>query len=176
MTAHRPAARRRITEPHRHLRLVGTLAGITMQSVLTGPGRASRRSRAQLCGAARLLTAAGVRVRVVAPSAAWPRAGGRIVVSGSVGRLDELAVLTAVPRTVTGWTQLAERALLGHAVTPPAVAADDVLLPIAVRYRYEGADCWLGEEEVPRTLHAALARSGLVVEVRLLPALRSSSG
>jgi hypothetical protein len=125
-----------------------------------------------VCGAARILTAAGVRVRVVAPTTPWPRAGGRLLVGDSVGRIGELAVLTAVPRTVGGWTELAERALGSRRATPPPPSDVGVLLPVAVRYRYEGDGDWLAEEEVPRDLAAALGRPGLVVEVRLLPALR----
>ena len=166
------ATRARITEPHRRLRLAGTVAGVGLKSVLAGHGTDARRRRAQVCGAARLLTAAGVRVRVVAPPTAWPRSG-RLVVSGSLGRLDELAVLTAVPRSATGWTQLAERALLGRAVTPPPPdRPEEALLPVAVRYRREGDPGWLSGAFVPRDLAHALAVPGLVVEVRLLPALR----
>ena len=168
----RPAERRQVTAPHRRLRLAGTLASVGVRSALL-PRAASRRGRASVCDAARILTAAGVRVRVVPPRIPWPRSGGHLVVSGSVGRIDELAVLTAVPRTVRGWTELAERALWGRR-TVLATEVAEVLLPVAVRYRQEDDDTWLCEEDVPRDLTAALARGGLVVEVRLLPALRPS--
>jgi hypothetical protein len=123
-------------------------------------------------GAARILTAAGVRVRVVAPTSPWPRSGGHLVVSGSAGRIGELALLTAVPRTVGGWTELAERVLGGRRTLPLPSPEAGVLLPVAVRYRYEADEDWLADEEVPRNLAAAARRPGLVVEVRLLPALR----
>ncbi len=113
-----------------------------------------------------------MRVCVVAPTSPWPRTGGRLVVGGSGGRIGELAVLTAVPRTVGGWTELAERALGGRRTAPTPSTDVGVLLPGAVRFRYEADEDWLAEEEVPRHLAAALGRPGLVVEVRLLPALR----
>jgi hypothetical protein len=176
VTAFRPhvraAARPAVTAPHRRLRLAGTLTSVGVRSALVSR-HGSRRGRASVRAAARILTAAGVRVRVVPSRIPWPRTGGALVVSGSVGRIDELAVLTAVPRHVRGWTLLAERALGGRS-TVAAPAEADVLLPVAVRYRYERDNAWLTEDDVPRDLTAALARPGLVVEVRLLPALRPS--
>jgi hypothetical protein len=150
---------------------VSTLASVGVRTALPRP--ASRRSRSSVCDAARILTAAGVRVRVVPSRVPWPRTGGRLVVNGSVGRIDELAVLTAVPRSVHGWARLAERALGARCVaTVPEVT--DVLLPVAVRYRWQDDDTWLTGDQVPRDLTAALARPGLLVEVSLLPALRPS--
>jgi hypothetical protein len=160
-----------VSGPHRRLRLVGAVASVGVRSALVPRDAHRRRGRVSVCGAARILTAAGVRVRVVAPSTPWPRTGGLLVVNGSVGRIDELAVLTAVPRGVRGWAELAERALVGRRTEPPSTTGADVLLPVAVRYRYEGSDSWLTEDEVPRDLVAALDRTGLVVEVHLLPAL-----
>jgi hypothetical protein len=172
-----PARRRRVTSPHRRLRVAGALAGAGVRTALVPREAARRRGRVQVCGAARILTALGVRVRVVAPAVPWPRTGGHLVVSGSVGRIDQLAVLTAVPRTVTGWADLAERALLGRpaerallgrpAVPPPAVA--DVVLPASIRYRRHGE--LLDADDVPRALDDVLATDGLIVEVHLLPAL-----
>ena len=164
----RPAPRRAVTAPHRRLRLAGTLASVGVRTALPRP--ASRRSRASVCAAARILAAAGIRVRVVPSAVPWPRSGGRLAVSGSVGRIDELAVLTAVPRHVRGWTELAERALGGRR-THAGPLDDEVLLPVTVRFLAEGGDGWLTEDEVPRDLTAALGRPGLVVEVRLLPTL-----
>lgn len=168
----RPAPRPAVSAPHSRLRLAGTLASVGVRTTLL-PRPASRRGRASVCDAARILTAAGVRVRVVPSRVPWPRTGGRLVVNGSVGRIDQLAVLTAVPRSVRGWAELAERAL-GVRHIAVVLEATDVLLPVAVRYRREGDDSWLTGDEVPRDLTAALARRDLVVEVHLLPALRPS--
>jgi len=161
-----------VSAPHRRLRLAGAVASAGLRTALVPKDAHRRRGRVSVCGAARILTAAGVLVRVVPPSTPWPRSGGALVVSGSVGRIDELAVLTAVPRHVRGWAELAERALAGRGAPVTPTAEADVLLPVAVRYRYEDADCWLSGHAVPRDLGAALDRPGLVVEVTLLPALR----
>ncbi|RBY83994.1 hypothetical protein [Blastococcus sp. TF02A-26] len=74
-------------------------------AVLAGAGlRPGSSRRAAVCGAARLLTALGVRVRVQAPLVAWPRvrAGspGLLVVADSRSDLAHLALTTAVPGTV----------------------------------------------------------------------------
>src|SRR5689334_14450394 len=123
------APRVRITGQHRRLRLAGTRASVGVRTTLL-----PRRPRATVCGAARLLTVAGVRVRVVPAATPWPRAGGVLAV-GELGRIGRLAVLTAVPRTVGGWTELAERTLGGgRRTTAPAAGNADVLLPVAVRY------------------------------------------
>lgn len=167
-------ARRRVSAPHRRLRLVGTQAGYELRSALLPRDAVRRRGRLQVCGAARLLSTAGVLVRVVPSPVPWPRTGGRLTVTGSPGRIGELAVLTAVPKTVPGWAALAERALLGRgAVQHPD--PDGVLLPVAVRFRRNGPEGWLDGEQVPHTLAGVLADPGLVVEVRLLPALMPSA-
>ena len=176
MTAVRPPARaRRIAAPHRRIRLAGTLAGVGLRSVLLPRDAVRQRGRVQVCGAARLLTALGVRVQVLPPATPWPRTGGRLVVPGAPGRIGELAVLTAVPRTVPGWTALAERALLGRPGTPVPVADGDVLLPVAVRFRRADGDEWLDGSRVPQDVDGALALGPLLVEVRLLPALGATS-
>ena len=167
------ATRVRISEPHRRLRLAGARAAVGVRTAL--PRRPSRRQRATVCDAARLLTAAGVRVHVFSSTTPWPRSGGQLVVSGSVGRVDQLAVLTAVPRHVHGWAELAGRAL-GLRLAPGATGSSDVLLPVTVRYRDERTGSWLAGAAVPRDLPAALAHPGLVVEVHLLPPLHPAGG
>ena len=168
-------ARRRVAAPHRRLRLAGAQAGFGLRSALLPRDAVRRRGRLHVCGAARLLTAAGVRVNVVPSPVPWPRTGGRLAVTGSPGRIGELAVLTAVPRTVPGWTALAEHALLGRRGAGHGTVADGVLLPVAVRFRRDGTEGWLDTEQVPRDLAAALAEPRLVVEVRLLPPLHPTA-
>ncbi len=159
---------RRIGGPHRRLRVAGAMAGAGLRTALVPREATRRRGRAQVCGAARILTALGVRVRVLPPAVPWPRTGGQLVVSGSVGRVDRLAVLTAVPRGVAGWVPLAEHALLGAPapVVPPHAG---VVLPVTVRYRRGGT--LLDVVDVPRDLVDVLATADLVVEVHLLPAV-----
>ena len=173
MTATRPAARPPVPAPHRRLRLAGTLAAVGVRSALLPRADGRRRGRAQVCGAARILTALGVRVVVLPPATAWPRAAGRLAVQGSSGRIGDLAVLTAVPRSVAGWDLLAERALLGRPSRQADDPRGDMLLPVAVRCRPAGEADWLDPSAVPQDLGAVLAAGGLVVEVRLLPALEA---
>lgn len=80
-----PAALRR----QRSLRLSAALARATARPP-AGDGR-----RHGTCTAARLLTAAGVRVQVLPPPVAWP-AGPRLVVANRVSWVDDLALRTAV--------------------------------------------------------------------------------
>ena len=169
MSATRPVPRRRLTASHRRLRLAGALTAVGVRAALLPRAGARRRGRAQLCGAARILTALGVRVVVVPAPATWPRTGGRLDVRATVGRIGQLAVLTAVPRSVPGWDRLAEQALLGRPVTADA-GHDDVLLPVTVRCRRADAGDWLPASAVPQDLGTVLAGGCLVVEVRLLPA------
>jgi hypothetical protein len=114
------------------------------------PAGERRRQRLQVCGAADILTALGVRVRVIPPPVPWPRTG-RFVISDHVGRLGDLAVSTA---------------FLG--------ATDDgtVICPVAVRYRVEGRAGYLPPHEVPQRTAAIAALNGLVVEVLCLPSIR----
>ncbi|MCV2490632.1 hypothetical protein OF117_14815 [Geodermatophilus sp. YIM 151500] len=166
-----------VTAPHpialadrgaRRLRVAGALAGVGVRTALHR-GNPRARQRAQVLAAARVLTALGVRVRVVPPDVAWPRTGGSLAVDGTAGRLGALATLTAVPRGVDGWADLADRAFAERApaVRPPVTGT---ALPVAIR--------WLGPDGAPLSPHRvpdgpadAAAASGLVVEVRLLPAV-----
>src|SRR5688572_22169671 len=63
-----PTTRRR-----RRLQLATSLASLHVRTVLMPETSIRRRQRVQVCGAARILTALGVRVRVVGPRTAWPR-------------------------------------------------------------------------------------------------------
>ncbi|MGY1769686.1 hypothetical protein [Blastococcus sp. SYSU D00813] len=91
-----PAAPEPAAPRLRRLRTAAVLAGAGLR-----PGTSRR---AAVCGAARLLTALGVRVRVQAPLVAWPRvrpgSPGVLVVADSRSDLAHLALTTAVPGTV----------------------------------------------------------------------------
>ncbi|WP_369139110.1 lysophospholipid acyltransferase family protein [Modestobacter versicolor] len=90
-----PALRR-----HRWRRLTGALAGAGVAALRVPLTGARGRRRLVVCAAARLLTAAGVRVEVHASPVAWPVAGprsGPLVVANSVSWLDALALRTVVP-------------------------------------------------------------------------------
>jgi 1-acyl-sn-glycerol-3-phosphate acyltransferase len=87
---------------HRWLQLAGALAKARI-AALRAPLTGTRgRRRLVVCAAARVLTAAGVRVEVHASPVAWPRTGpghapGPLVVSNHVSWIDALALLTVVP-------------------------------------------------------------------------------
>ncbi|MGY1811956.1 hypothetical protein [Blastococcus sp. SYSU D00820] len=81
------------TAADRRVRWLRTAAAVTRSGLLPTGSR-----RAAVCGAARLLTALGVRVEVHASRTAWPRTGpAPLVVANRVSPLDDLALLTAVP-------------------------------------------------------------------------------
>jgi hypothetical protein len=131
-------------------------------------GSVRRRQSLQLCGAARLLTAVGIRVVVVQPSTPWPRdRPHRLVTRNEAGLLGDLALLTAVPRTTHGWATVANRVLPVRSVVPAAAEqcpSDAVPCPVAVAYRTVH-----GQLPVPpRTLNEVVAIRDLLVEVRLL--------
>jgi 1-acyl-sn-glycerol-3-phosphate acyltransferase len=192
-----PAAVRR----RRWLRLAAVLAGAAVgapRAPLTG---ARGRRRLLVCAAARVLTAAGVRVEVRACPTGWPRTGGgagHLVVANSVCWVDELALLTAVPglpvRTPTV-DRVAELLRDGQTVTvrpegrtpagaglgqfrptllQAAVDAGAPVCPVAVRYRTDVGDAvaaQLAGHPLARSLTRVVATRGLVVELHLLPAL-----
>jgi 1-acyl-sn-glycerol-3-phosphate acyltransferase len=95
---------------HRWRRLAGALAGTAAAAARAPLTRTRGRRRLVVCAAARLLTAAGVRVEVHASPVGWPRAGaGHLVVANHVSWLDGLALLTVVrgvpvaKREIGGW-------------------------------------------------------------------------
>ena len=136
------------TRRRRRLRLARTVVGHCVRSRLL-PSGARRRERLQVCGAADILTALGVRVHVIPPTIPWPRTG-RFLISDHVGRLGDLAVSTAF----RGRTDVGE-----------------VICPVAVRYRVHGRPGHLPPHEVPRRTAAIVAMQGLVVEVHCLPSV-----
>jgi len=152
----RPARSDRGLERRRRLRAARTQVGVTVATQLLPVGSARRRQRLHVCGAANTLTALGVRVRVLGPSIPWPRTRC-VVAAGPLGRLGGLAVATA---------------LRGEPVrTAAEVPADVPVCPVAVRYRLDGEEGYLPEEDVPTSVAGIAALRGLVVEVHLLPAL-----
>ncbi|TYP89543.1 lysophospholipid acyltransferase family protein [Blastococcus xanthinilyticus] len=104
----------RATRRRRLLRLTGVLIGTAVRiRVMSRAGRRTQR-RIAVCAAAGVLTALGVRVEVVNPSAPWPRTGrGHLVVSDSGTWLDELALLVAVRATPVADAAIGDRALVG---------------------------------------------------------------
>lgn len=162
-----PAAQQR-----RRLRLVATLAGLHVRTALVPPHATRRRQRLQVCGAARVLTALGVRVRVLPPATPWPRTGGRLLLDrDSPGWLGDLALVTAVPRTTAGWATVCRRVLPGAPAAPAGPASDSAICPVALTYRTDAGP--LGR--APRDLQEIVALRGLVVEVHLLPAVDASA-
>jgi 1-acyl-sn-glycerol-3-phosphate acyltransferase len=111
-----PALRR-----HRWLRLAGALGGAgvaALRAPLTG---VRGRRRLVVCAAARVLTAAGVRVEVHASPVGWPRSGpghgpGRLVVSNHVSWLDGLALLTVVPGVPVAKREIGTWPIMGRLV------------------------------------------------------------
>jgi hypothetical protein len=157
-----PATRRR-----RRLRLAAALAALHLRTVLVPETSTRRRQRVLICGAARILTALGVRVRVVGPRTPWPRSRPcRLVLADDAGWLADLAVVTTVPRATEGWPAACDRALPGAGPAGPE-SADAVACPVTFRYRTD--DGLL--DRAPRTVAEIVAARGLVVEVHVLPAL-----
>jgi hypothetical protein len=155
------------TQQRRRLRWSATLAGVRARTALVPVGSVRRRQSLQVCSAARLVTALGIRVVVVQPPTPWPRdRTHRLLVSNDAGLLGDLALLTAVPRTSHGWTAVADRVLPVRTALRSAGSgpADGVLCPVAVTYRTENGPL----PTPPRTLNEVVAIRGLVVEVRLL--------
>ncbi len=181
------------TRRRRRLRLAGALAG-TAAGALRAPLTGARgRRRVLVGGAARALTALGVRVEVRASRVAWPRTGPGhlVVVADRLGWLDGLALLTAVPGLpvttpeVAGWPVVgglvrrsgvvvlhpAGRATLPWAAGDPAAP----ICPVEVRHRVGGID---GREVAAvdgalswRGLAAVIGARSLVLQVHLLPPL-----
>jgi hypothetical protein len=153
------------TQQRRRLRWTAAMAALRARASLSAVGSVRRRQSLQVCSAARLLTAVGIRVVVVQPSTPWPRSRAhRLGVRNEAGLLGDLALLTAVPRTTPGWAAVADRLLPVGPAVRSAEPDDAVLCPVAVTYR-TGSGPLLTP---PRTLNEVVAIRDLVVEVRLL--------
>jgi hypothetical protein len=156
------------TRQRRRLHYAATLAGVRIRASLLPGGAVRRREALQVCSAARLLTALGIRVDVVQPGIAWPRhRTHRLAITNDAGPLGDLALLTAVPRTAVGWATVADRVLPAGATlwtTEPGLD-DAVVCPVTIRCRTAAGPL----TAPPRIPADAAAVSGLVVEVRLLP-------
>jgi hypothetical protein len=158
------------TRHRRRLQYAAALAGARMRASLL-PGASVRRRQAfQICSAARLLTALGIRVDVVQPGIPWPRhRTHRLDVTNDAGLLGDLALLTAVPRTAAGWAVVADRVLPARATLRTAAESDPgdaVVCPVTITYRTAAGPL----SRPPRTQAEVIAVAGLVIEVRLLPA------
>lgn len=157
------------TQQQRRLRYGAALAALRARAAVTPTGSAQRRQALQVCGAANLLTALGVRVDVVQPTVPWPRdRRHRLQVDNTAGLLGDLALLVGVPRTAEGWADVADRVLPVRPASrrPSLLAAGEaVACPVTVRYRTEHGPLMVP----PRSLYDVVAIRGLVVEVRLLP-------
>jgi hypothetical protein len=143
-----------------------TLAGVRARATLVAAGSVRRRQSLQVCSAARVLAALGIRVVVVQPPRPWPRdQRQRLVAGNEAGLLGDLALLTAVPRTTPGWAAVADRVLpVGTPRRETDVGENAVPCPVTVTYRTEDGPL----STPPRTLDDVVAIRGLVIEVRLL--------
>lgn len=166
--AHREAARQR------RFRAAAALTAARIRLAVVPEQTVRRRQIVQVCSAARILTALGVRVQVVQPERPWPRDRTlRLAAPAGGGRLADLAVLTAVPRTTPGWSAVADRVFGFRPRTagpPEPVAGDPLRCAVAVRFRTDAGDL----AGPPPTPAGVVAVRGLVVEVRLLPAEEQS--
>jgi hypothetical protein len=147
-----------------------TLAGVRARATLVAAGSVRRRQSLQVCSAARVLAALGIRVVVVQPPRPWPRdQRQRLVAGNEAGLLGDLALLTAVPRTAAGWAVVADRVLPARATLRTAAESDPgdaVVCPVTITYRTAAGPL----SRPPRTPAEVIAVPGLVIEVRLLPA------
>jgi hypothetical protein len=155
------------TQQRRRLHYAAAMAAVRVRAALPAGG-SSRRQVWQVCSAARLLTALGIRVQVVQPPTPWPRhRAHRLAVTNEAGLLGDLALLTAVPRSSSGWAEVADRVLSAGTVLRTAAPADAVMCPVTITYRTAPGPL----DSPPRTLAEVIALEGLVLEVRLLDAV-----
>jgi hypothetical protein len=156
-------------QQQRRLRYQATLTRIRARAAMMPATSVQRRGALQVCGAANLLTALGIRVQVLQPTTPWPRdLQHRLQIDNAAGVFGELALLVGVPRTAAGWAEIADRVLPTRAAARPALrrVTDAVVCPVTIGYRSATGPL----PAPPRTLTEVLAARDLVIEVRLLPA------
>jgi hypothetical protein len=155
------------TQQRRRLSYTAAMAAIRVRASLPAGG-SGRRQVWQVCSAARVLTAVGIRVSVVQPRVPWPRhRTHRLEVTNEAGLLGDLALLTAVPRSTSGWADVADRVLPAGTPLRLAEADDAATCPVSIAYRTASGPL----ETPPRTLADVIGIDGLVIEVRLLDAV-----
>jgi hypothetical protein len=172
--------------PFRWVRTAAVLAGAGLRS---GTSR-----RATVCGAARLLTALDVRVRVHASLVAWPRVRpgtpGLLVTADSASDLAHLALATAVPGVVA--VDRARRGRFGAALRLPTVPATAGTVAtglrsgttVTVRPGADGrlspaafeAAAAVGAPVCPVAVRTLRGATGLVVALHLLPEVAGADG
>ncbi len=86
------------TPPTARTAMTPVLARTAVRAATAPWGGDRRRQRLRVRTCAEVLTALGLRVRVVCPEVAWPR-GPRLVVANAAGWTDVLALATVVPGT-----------------------------------------------------------------------------
>jgi hypothetical protein len=151
------------TQQQRRLRYSATLARLRARAAVSPAGSIPR---LQVRGAANLLTALGVRVDVVQPASPWPRdRAHHLVIANGAGLLGDLALLVAVPRSMQGWADMADRVLPLRPFRRAARSAGGAVdCPVTIAYRSVQGPLLVP----PRTLDDVVAIRGLVIEVRLL--------
>ena len=157
------------TQQQRRLRYQATLAGIRTRAAVMPATSVQRRRALQVCGAANLLTALGIRVQVVQPAKPWPRERQqRLLVENSAGVFGDLALLVGVPRTAGGWSDVADRVLPVRSAPRSSLrdVTDAVVCPVTIGYRSAAGPLL----RPPRTLGEVIEQRDLVIEVRLHPA------
>ncbi|UOY00267.1 hypothetical protein [Blastococcus sp. PRF04-17] len=155
------------TQQRHRLHFTAAMAAIRVRAALP-VGGGGRRQVWQVCSAARLLTSLGIRVSVVQPGLPWPRyRTQRLQVNNQAGLLGDLALLTAVPRSAAGWSEVADRVLPAGSPLRAAGSEDAVTCPVSIAYRTAAGPL----DIPPRTLAEVVALNGLVLEVRLLDAV-----
>ncbi|SOE00290.1 hypothetical protein [Blastococcus haudaquaticus] len=158
------------TQQQRRLRFQATLAGIRTRAAILPATSVQRRRALQVCGAANLLTALGIRVQVVQPATPWPRERPhRLLVENSAGVFGDLALLVGVPRTAAGWSDVADRVLPVRTTARARLrdVTDAVVCPVRIGFGSATGPLLVP----PRTLTEVVELRDLVIEVRLLAAL-----
>ncbi|WP_029432759.1 hypothetical protein [Blastococcus sp. URHD0036] len=164
-------------------------------AVLAGAGlRPGTSRRAAVCGAARLLTALGIRVRVQAPLVAWPRvrpgSPGLLVVADSRSDLAHLALATAVPGAVAVPGRRPGRSARALRLPVLPVTADAITAAlragttVTVRPGADGrlptagfeAAAAVGAAVCPVAVRSRPGPGSTVVELHLLPEVAGAAG